>query len=316
MNPKFFPLENIQVLKEVESKNEEKNFLIEHTETKIKYLQKINPHFINSDQDQNLFISNIEKISKIAKYPGLTPIVNYTLPPNPSIIFEYKNNGTLRDFITKNHNQTNIQQIFTNTKKYINIIGIAYTIQYLHCHNIFIHNIDSNSIYLDENLYPHIYILPIMNDQIDYFITWPKDVYNFSNIAYEILTLQETSDTRPNLSLLDSEWQKQFIQKCWSKYDTQRPNIFDIIKELEANKGEFEGLNHEEIQQYEKNIQQYLFKYSEDVKKSVTTIKDRDYNFIYGNMLTNGYGVPMNKHKAIKYYKMSADEGHLSSMLN
>lgn len=74
-------------------------------------------------------------------------------------------------------------------------------------------------IYLDENLYPHIYILRIMNDQIDYFITWPKDVYTFSNIAYEILTLQETSDTRPNLSLLNSELQKQFLQKCWSKYD-------------------------------------------------------------------------------------------------
>lgn len=59
MNPKSFPLENIQVLKEVESKYEESNFLIEDTETKIKYLQKINPHFINSDQDQEILLPKI-----------------------------------------------------------------------------------------------------------------------------------------------------------------------------------------------------------------------------------------------------------------
>ena len=78
MNQEPFVLENIQVLKEVQSKNEEKNYLIEDTEAKTKYLQKINSHLI--DQDPNLFISNIEKISKIAKYPGLLPIISFTSP--------------------------------------------------------------------------------------------------------------------------------------------------------------------------------------------------------------------------------------------
>lgn len=315
-----FSFEQFQILDQVQSKEEEEIYLIEDLDTKNKYLQKIDKIF--SEQDQELFISNIGKIEKISNYPGLLSIIGYIPQPPQSIIMEYKEYGTLRNFIISKQAQNNYQDYFTDTKKYINLIGIAYTIQYLHGHNIFIRNIDSNDIFLDENLYPHICITPLINDKIDYFISWPRDVFLFSLIAYELITgttamigIDENVDSRPDLSKISSEWQKQFLEKCWSKYEIQRPNIFDIIQELESNKSEFGNIDEEELKQFEMSIQTYLSNYSKEVKKNCSE-KDPDWFFIYGNMLANGYGISMNKIKATRYYKLAAEKGHISSIFN
>lgn len=322
MSTNSFSLEHCQKIGEIQSKKDEKIIIIEDADTNLKYIQKIENRTFDSEKTQDLYINNMEKLVKVTKYPGLMPIISFKTQPNPTIILEYKENGTLRDFIASDETQNKTCQYLTDTKKYINILGIAYAIQYLHCHNIFVKNIDSSDIFLDENLYPHLCITQMMNDRTDYFITWPRDIFSFSIIAYEIITgteqsisIDEISETRPDLTKISSEWQKQFLQKCWSKYETQRPNIFDIIQELESNKAEFGNIEETELKDYQNIKQQFLEKYSKDVKK-YSMKKDRDFCFVYGNMLTNGYGISTSKREAAHYYKISADLGHVSSIFN
>lgn len=55
---------------------------------------------------------------------------------------------------------------------------------------------------------------------------------------------------------------KQFNKKCWSIYSQQRPNIFDIIKELEVNIKEFGDIHEDEVHHYQQEIQYFLSNYS------------------------------------------------------
>lgn len=295
------------VLEEIQSRDEGRVFLIESPETKTKFFQ-----ITYNLENQSLFESKMTKMSRVTNYPGISTIFSYTDQPKPTFFIEYPKNGLLEKFLTENDDK----DLFDDTKKYINIIGIAYTIQFLHYHNIFISNIID--VYLDENLRPQILIVPKMDDKTDYFITFPQDILTFSYIIYEIITGQKPQtdmQNRPDLTSIKSDWIKQFLKKCWSIYSQQRPNIFDIIKELEVNIKEFGDINEDEVHRYQKEIQQYLSNYSKEVKKSASE-KDRDFCFIYGNMLTNGYGVSSSKKEAIKYYKLAAEQGHVSSIFN
>lgn len=70
--------------------------IIEDQTTHQKFVQKIIP----IDKDINSFV-NADIIKLISIYHGILPIINFSCQPNPTIVTDYKINGTLKDFIIK-----------------------------------------------------------------------------------------------------------------------------------------------------------------------------------------------------------------------
>ncbi|KAK8852781.1 hypothetical protein M9Y10_017771 [Tritrichomonas musculus] len=130
---------------------------------------------------------------------------------SPSIITEYLPNGSLKSILSKAHKKK-----WTNTKKYINLIGIAHAMKYLHSHKVIHRDLKPENILEDDNYYPRVsdfglsrcftdsftsnqkmamtggigtpvYMAPeLFNGEEQYS---PKvDVYAFAMLAYEIVT--------------------------------------------------------------------------------------------------------------------------------
>ena len=132
----------------------------------------------------------------------------------PTILLAYMPNGTLRSILDKEKNGL-ADVKWTPTKKYINLLGIAHAMKYMHEHGIIHRDIKPENVLLDENYYPQvsgfslccmfdhplkismemematgigtpIYMAPelLKSDTNQYGIA--VDVYSFSIMAYEI----------------------------------------------------------------------------------------------------------------------------------
>lgn len=119
--------------------------------------------------------------------------------------------GSLRSLLDLEYkSQSPIE--WTSTMKYINLLGIAIGMEYLHSLKIVHRDLNPDNILLDENFYPHIchfglskmlnenlsqkvieseagtpaYMAPEIIKREDF--TFKIDVYSFSIIAYELIT--------------------------------------------------------------------------------------------------------------------------------
>ena len=219
--------------------------IIEDPETHKKFVQKIFSTK-TSKVDINSYC-NADIIKLISIYQGILPIICFSCQPYPTVITEYKANGTLKNFIAK---RTNKKQIYTDSKTLMILFGIAETMRYLQIHDLYLYKFDSSKIYLDENFLPQIDIseLLLTKSPPKYDKNRSKDnVSSFGHIAYELITGQ----TNLNKSKINIEWLNQLINKCIAKNKKLRPNFDEITNEFKEQNKNYEFITKEEIDKYE-----------------------------------------------------------------
>lgn len=182
----------------------------------------------------------------IVKFYGINLLGEDGIMFQPSIITEYLPRGSLRS-ILENERQNKADPAWTPTKKYINLIGIAHAMRYMHNQNYLHRDLKPENILVDDNLFPKIcdfgmarffpklfdetiknqtigkgtplYMAPeVIDGETPYNET--IDVYAFSLIAYEIVTGKKPFyDAKTPFAL----WQKV--------KEGQRPILTDDITE-------------------------------------------------------------------------------------
>lgn len=225
-------------------------YLIKDRETNQEYATKINRKMISDEIEQRNFMSEIEIYSKI-KHPAILGFVGYNLfnfesEPYPVSIFDYVPNGSLESYIFKVKNGN---KRWTDTNKYIIILGISFGMRYLHSQNISHRDLKPANILLDEKLYPKICdfgLSKITNDLDSYMdsylgtpfymapeikrgkpFTSKVDVYAFSIIVSEILANKRTKFSTDNIIGKEN---KAFLGKCNSPNSSLRPSFEEICQ--------------------------------------------------------------------------------------
>lgn len=220
----------------------------------------------------------------ILKLIGYSP-TNFKQESYPVIVTEYAPNGSLEN-ILQLERQSLSPTLWNDTKKLINIYGIASAMSFLHDHDIIHKDLKPSNILEDDYLFPKItdfglskinqknddkstpgtkgapfYIAPENWENKDY--SKASDVYSFSMIVYEILTLEEPfknysitdyfskviqKGDRPEFKSPIAPCYKELIERCWSQNKEERPSFKEILSTLKTkqefitngiDKGEF-----------------------------------------------------------------------------
>ena len=153
----------------------------------------------------------------IVKFIGYSP-VNFKNKPKPVIITEFLSNGSLGDILDLEKKGL-CKNEWNDTKKIINIYGIAAAMSFLHSHNIIHRDLKPDNILMDDYLCPKLtdfglskikhsneesmtfqssaelkgtplYIAPEIWTSYEY--TKACDVYSFAFIVYEIMTCDDS----------------------------------------------------------------------------------------------------------------------------
>ena len=207
----------------------------------------------------------------ILKYVGYSPIY-FDDDPSPVIITEYAENRTLFNLLSSlRENEPNSN--WNDTKKLINIYGIASAMSYLHSHDIIHRDLKPEHIFLDSNLYPKLSSFLLSTKLTDAFLksdiisgtpaylspevfsegkySKASDVYSFSLVVFELMTSELPFDTfsdkfsfieelmskkiRPKINDSVPSCYRNLIEKCWSEKVEERPTFDEIIETLEKD---------------------------------------------------------------------------------
>lgn len=210
----------------------------------------------------------------ILKLIGFSPS-NFKEEPKPTIITEMITKKRLFDILEfAKYNNSLVD--WNNTKKFINIYGIASGMKCLHSFGIIHSNLNPKSIYLDVNMYPKMTdfgrltqilifnsmtytdnfnkTLKIINSENS---SKEKDVFEFGVIAYQIMMgeiLFENNLPTFSADIKIPNCYKSLIEKCLSKNPNERPSFDDIVTTIE-NDIDFimHDMNNDEISEYIKN---------------------------------------------------------------
>lgn len=244
------------------------------------YIAKTYNIFENDDDKdtKKAFLQKINVISKLI-HPSLLEFIDY-LPIDfegnkvTTIITEFAPNGSLLDLI-RMESKGQAPDNWTQTKKLINIYGIASGISYLHSLNLIHRNLCPENVLLDERFYPKLkdfafkeiidlignslmatahsastplYLAPEVLDDGEKYS--PKsDVYSFAYIVYLIFHLKLPikklnafkimSDTlegkRPKIDASVPLVYRNLIERCWAADPDNRPSFDSIVDEIKSN---------------------------------------------------------------------------------
>ena len=185
-------------------------------------------------------------------------------------------NGSLADIIDLERKGLCKDQ-WNETRKLINIYGIASALSFLHSHEIIHRDLKPDNILMDEYLLPKIadfglskmkhknveslslesspkligtplYIAPEIWDHYEY--SKAVDVYAFGLIVFEIVTTEVPFKDTSYIALMGkiadgerpeikgtTESYKALIEKCWSQNPGDRPTFDQIIETLKNDPG-------------------------------------------------------------------------------
>lgn len=231
-------------------------------------------------------------------HPAILKYISYDLTEKNqkiklSIVTEYMSHGSLDKVIEKEVNNKKPRN-WNETTKIINLYGIASAMSYLHSRKIIHRDLKPANILEDKNFYPRIadfglakcfvseseqssdgtkgtigYIPPEVYCGEEW--TCAGDVFSFSMIAYELLTLKKprengnpffylnqiTNGWRPSLN--DSsikQCYKNLISQCWSENPEKRPSFEEITEILKNDEFITEDVDEEKYKNYIKMIEQ------------------------------------------------------------
>ncbi|OHT15199.1 hypothetical protein TRFO_14394 [Tritrichomonas foetus] len=225
------------------------------------------------------------------KHPSIIKLLGFNLftvdgQPFPTSISEYYHStlcGRLWEETNGKHHP-----LWTSTKKFICIFGIAMIIKCFHSKNIFLNGIDPANIYLDEHFYPKI-------DALNYSLHLPSNVLNnldcekeerndfernsstdqghndissFAFITYHILKKEDSNfieeisiNESINANGITNEYHLALLGKCVDTESTPIEKIEKIIGFLLEHKNDdlfFNDLNYAEINEYVMNILEFM----------------------------------------------------------
>ena len=194
---------------------------VEEKETGNIFAAKISFSFLDEESKEDILeLTREVNIMSMVHHPSVVMFIGFNLhdfynDPKPVIITEYMKNGTLEEVINLERLS---RSIWDDTKKLINIYGIAAAMAYLHSNHIIHRDLKPSNILIDEYLCPKIsdfglskikhqnsesltmqstanvkgtpiYISPEIYQNVEYNIE--SDVYAFAFIMYEIITNEQ-----------------------------------------------------------------------------------------------------------------------------
>ena len=207
------------------------------------------------------FSREINMMSRI-NYPSIPKFFGYILTDfkgksKPGIIMEFVSKFSLDNILSEDKDIQDSELIskFNDTKKLINIYGIASAMSYLHSHNVIHRGFKLKQIFLDDNLYPKLagfnhsielprdsfknsqpyfstargskqYLSPEILSRLEY--SKSSDVYEFAIVMCEIMN-GETSFNKTDIYCPLSHFVSKVLERG------ERPQIKESVPECYRN---------------------------------------------------------------------------------